>query len=716
MVAISNTALKPSQAVGAGSASTSDPTQSAAFEKDAQTAYNDINSGNYAGAWSAALATSPMFGTNYNSATKDPLLDALETSQGLQAFDPTKKWNSSSINAYYQAFGANPVFNGNQGSNMESLGKNPYGQWGSGSAVTSGHDAQVNEQTQGDNSAPDIARFAGQRPTQSFLSKYGGTLATIAGDIGGSFIGDPVLGNQVMAAYDATQGNWAGAAGNLASSLTPGLGQALGSATGLSNVASGALVGGGLGAATAGISGGNPLLGALGGAASGAIGNSGIKAGVSGAVGGGVLGNVAGSVVQGGLKLGAGMAVGALGSAMTTQPAAKSTIQPTGNLQSSVPTSALAPSAGGAQPVGVNITGGAVPTAQQGPIAAQQNNTSSLLGGLAIGGGIGALGSVLSGNGNSANTGVGNIGSNSMASSTDTSLASTITGALPGLLQGAAGVYGAQNAAQAMTQADANAIATQQSTLGNINNIWSTQQQLGQGADTALGSALGTNGQPANYSNFENMPGYQFAVQQGTQAIQRQAAAMGSAYTPNTAAAVGQYVTGTASQDYNTYISQLMGAAGLGTTANQGIATPTYQTGANISTLQQNQGYAQASGVSGSANAIGGLFGANGAGTSLLGGGGSSGGGGGGGGGSGGSGAVGYGPTPGYNGSGVYSAGATGGGSGVDDNGNFYDSNGNLLAAGETPDMSSLGNLTLPDVSIPTDDVGDDIGSSLWGG
>jgi hypothetical protein len=203
--------------------------------------------------------------------------------------------------------------------------------------------------------------------------------------------------------------------------------------------------------------------------------------------------------------------------------------------------------------------------------------------------------------------------------STDSSLASTITGALPGLIQAGAGVYGSQNAAQALTSADTNAIGTQQSTLGNINNIWSTQQQLGQGAQTALGSALGTNGQPANYSGFENMPGYQFAVQQGTQAIQRQAASLGSAYTPNTAQAVGQYVTGTAMSDYNTYISQLMGAAGLGSTANTGIATPTYQTGANISTLQQNQGYAQASGVSGASNAIGSLFGANGAGTSLLG-------------------------------------------------------------------------------------------------
>jgi hypothetical protein len=244
-------------------------------------------------------------------------------------------------------------------------------------------------------------------------------------------------------------------------------------------------------------------------------------------------------------------------------------------------------------------------------------NSSGTAAGAAAAGTLGgvALGNItLGGNGTSALQ-----GNNSGMASTDTSLASTIGTAVPGLLQAGAGVYGSQNAAEAQTSAEGAAIGTQQSTLGNINNIWSTQQQLGQGADTALGSALGTNGQPANYSNFENMPGYQFAVQQGTQAIQRQAASLGNAYTPNTAAAVGQYVTGTASQDYNTYINQLMGAAGLGTTANQGLQTGNQTVGNNISQLQVDQGQAQASGVLGASNAVGGLFSPNGAGTGLVG-------------------------------------------------------------------------------------------------
>jgi hypothetical protein len=242
------------------------------------------------------------------------------------------------------------------------------------------------------------------------------------------------------------------------------------------------------------------------------------------------------------------------------------------------------------------------PLLSSGSSSSGTNATSYLGAGAAAG-----VGATVSGQGNNDNM-----------ASTDTSLASTITGSAGSLLQAGVGSAGSLAAANAETNADQNAITTQQNNLGNINSIWSKQQGVGQGADTTLSSSLGLNGQTANYSNFENMPGYQFAVQQGTQAIQRQAAAMGNAYTPNTAAAVGQYVTGTASQDYNTYISQLMGAAGLGTTANQGLQTGSQQSSNNISQLQQNIGQAQAAGYSGVANSAGSLFGVNGAGTGLI--------------------------------------------------------------------------------------------------
>lgn len=163
-----------------------------------------------------------------------------------------------------------------------------------------------------------------------------------------------------------------------------------------------------------------------------------------------------------------------------------------------------------------------------------------------------------------------------------------------GLLSTGSQLYGQQNAGQAISSAANAGIGQANTTLGNINALYQPQTALGNGAMSTLGSSLGINGQPPNYNNFLNMPGYQFAVKQGTQAIQRQAAAMGNAYTPNTAQAVGQYVTGTAMQDYNNYISQLQNASQFGATANQNLTSANLQTAGNIEQLGMNSGMAQA--------------------------------------------------------------------------------------------------------------------------
>lgn len=609
------------------------PANQSLYNQDVSNVESDIANDDYTDAWSTALASSGLYDTNgYQSAmsaqTTDPLLGVLENNPA--ALDPSKQWTAADTSSFYNAFDAQGAYHGQQitgqGGGVEALGQNPSGLWGDASAIASGSDATANENQLGN--APDVARFVGARPTQSFLSKYGGDIAALGLTALSFGVGAPALAGALTSSGVAS--------GLGASALAGGI-------TGLGTTAAAdALTG-------KSITAGGLLSGALGGAA-----------------GGGLTG-LASSAINNATGLGNTLSTGVAGAGL-------------GSLRSAL--------TGGN--VGLGALTGGVAGSLQGAGVGSSNPLVN--GGLnyAIGGLTGAAAGALMGGGanssGTSNLGAGAQGNNGNMASTDSTLASTITGTLPGLIQGAAGVYGAQNAAQAQTSADANAIGTQQSTLGNINNIWSTQQQLGQGAQTALGSALGTNGQPANYSNFMNMPGYQFAVNQGTQAIQRQAASMGGAYTPNTAAAVGQYVTGTASQDYNTYISQLMGAAGLGSTANAGIATPTYQTGANISTLQQNQGQAQASGVNTAANAVGSIFGANGAGTSLLGAagnylnGGSVG-------------AAGYGAT---NGSTVGANGATTGtnaGDTYNPGSNYlYDANGNIIGQGAT--SSGVGGLT----------------------
>lgn len=183
-------------------------------------------------------------------------------------------------------------------------------------------------------------------------------------------------------------------------------------------------------------------------------------------------------------------------------------------------------------------------------------------------------------------------------------LGSLLTG-LTGLASTGASVYGAQNAAQDISSADTSAINTQKSTMGNIQSTYGAQTGLGNSSMNSLNTMLngGPGGAP-NYANFMNMPGYGFAVQQGTQAAERQAAAMGNAGNSGTAAMIGNQITGTAMQDYNTYIGQLQSAAGLGAQANTGVASGFLNTGENISNLQQNSGEAQASGVAGAAGAV----------------------------------------------------------------------------------------------------------------
>lgn len=187
--------------------------------------------------------------------------------------------------------------------------------------------------------------------------------------------------------------------------------------------------------------------------------------------------------------------------------------------------------------------------------------------------------------------------------------------ALQGVLNSAANMYGAQNAGQQQQQGNNAGIGTEQGAMnsasgyyGNVmpalQSYWDPSLNAGNSAINTLGSTLGTNGQPANYSSFYNMPGYQWAVNQGTQAIDRQAAAMGSAYTPNTMDAVGQYVTGTAMQDYNTYINQLLQTGALGqqgatalSAGQMGVAQGL--TGAQLNTAQNIAGLQVGDGTAG---------------------------------------------------------------------------------------------------------------------
>lgn len=96
-----------------------------------------------------------------------------------------------------------------------------------------------------------------------------------------------------------------------------------------------------------------------------------------------------------------------------------------------------------------------------------------------------------------------------------------------------------------------------------------------QGTNTAGSNQLaallgfGPQGQGGIQSTLENLPGYQFALNQGTQNVLRNQAATGQLNSGATDAALAQYGQGLASQNYGNYVAQLQPFLGA---ANQGAA------------------------------------------------------------------------------------------------------------------------------------------------
>lgn len=111
-----------------------------------------------------------------------------------------------------------------------------------------------------------------------------------------------------------------------------------------------------------------------------------------------------------------------------------------------------------------------------------------------------------------------------------------------------------------------------------------------------------------NPNAFHADPGYQFARQQGTQGIERSAAARGGATSGNALKALAQFQTGLADQTYGNWWNRQAGLAGVGQTAANNLGAFGAQTANNIGQLQMAGGEARASGIMGQANSLGGAL------------------------------------------------------------------------------------------------------------
>lgn len=104
-----------------------------------------------------------------------------------------------------------------------------------------------------------------------------------------------------------------------------------------------------------------------------------------------------------------------------------------------------------------------------------------------------------------------------------------------------------------------------------LSNAYAPYAQTGQGANTALQRLI------ADPSSVSSLPGYQFAQQQGMQAIDRGAAARGMLQSGRNMKDLMRFGTGLADQTYGSQLQRLMGLTQQGMQA----------TGAQVGTVGQ---------------------------------------------------------------------------------------------------------------------------------
>lgn len=175
------------------------------------------------------------------------------------------------------------------------------------------------------------------------------------------------------------------------------------------------------------------------------------------------------------------------------------------------------------------------------------------------------------------------------------------------ILSGVLGGNASSKAAEAQTRAAQQALQFQ-------SNVYSQgQTNLNpyiQGGSTSLQSlmgllGLGGSGQNANaqsaFQGFTQTPAYQFPLQQGNLALNRQLASAGLTSSGGALKDAIGYNQGFASQGLNSYMGQLAGLAGSGQNAAGALAGFGNTASQNIGGLQTYTGNAQGNGLLGQA-------------------------------------------------------------------------------------------------------------------
>lgn len=172
---------------------------------------------------------------------------------------------------------------------------------------------------------------------------------------------------------------------------------------------------------------------------------------------------------------------------------------------------------------------------------------------------------------------------------------------------------GAKSAAKTAANADTYAADLQNQQYQQTREDYAPWRAAGGSAVTQQANLLGLNGadtQNNAFSQFREDPGYQYAVNQAIQGVDRSAAARGLVTSGATIKAIQDRAYNLADQGYSNYFNRLAGVAGTGQTATGSTASAGQSAAANAGNAIIQGGNAQASGYINSTNAItGGLSG-----------------------------------------------------------------------------------------------------------
>ena len=125
------------------------------------------------------------------------------------------------------------------------------------------------------------------------------------------------------------------------------------------------------------------------------------------------------------------------------------------------------------------------------------------------------------------------------------------------------------------------------------------------GQINALMGLRGPDAQGAAYGQFRTDPGYQFARDEGLDAVQRAQNAAHILDSGDTSKATMRYAEGLAAQQFGQYVNRLFGLSQLGQSAANQQATSALTTGANLGNIAMGQGAADASIYGNAAKGVG---------------------------------------------------------------------------------------------------------------